>query len=324
MSITPSIAPPVTVGGPAPTLSPSVMAGPPPGAGVPGAMAGMPPVMPHIPPELVADPGFSGGYAFETMGFDPTSPTFGGMSRSPVDWGSIKSLGGSSPSEAGEGYGMGALLLGEGGEIWRNMGDSMSPMWHSVGSLYGSSIWSDPAGMGGSLSASLPEYTAPAVSPFGSGGMYGPDPMAAMMSAPLSTSLSAMSAPLSAAPSWGGTALPGTTPPGPASIMAPPLAAPPPPAAAAPMVPPLAATTPTPVIKPPTTVAAPAPTLAPSVVATPPPAAVVPGAVMPPAPTTPPPSYVDPAAPRFIPAAGGGAGAPMKVCDPITGRCFSK
>jgi len=127
---------------------------------------------PALPPELVSDPGFSGGYAFK----DPMSGA-----RSAVDWGSVKTITG-DPSKSR--YGMGAIMIGDGGEIWRNMGDSMSPMWHSVGSLYGSSVWSDPAGTGGSLSTSLPAYTAPAVSPFGSGGMYGPDPMAAMMAPP--------------------------------------------------------------------------------------------------------------------------------------------
>ena len=150
---------------------------------------------PMVPPELVSDPGFSGGYAFESM--DPMS---GSMSRSPVDWGSLKKLDWSKPPPA---YAMGAVMLGDGGEIFVNRGDSMTPNWQSVGSLYGSSIWSDPAGTGGTLSATLPAYTAPAVSPFGSGGMYGPDPMAAMMSPPaaaptglLATPPSAMTAPI--------------------------------------------------------------------------------------------------------------------------------
>ena len=160
-----------------------------------GSMGSGPLTPPMVPPELVSDPGFSGGYAFQSI--DPMS---GSMSRSPVDWGSLKKLDWSKPPPA---YAMGAVMLGDGGEIFVNRGDSMTPNWHSVGSLYGGSIWSDPAGTGGTLSATLPAYTAPAVSPFGSGGMYGPDPMAAMMAPPaaiptglLATTPSAMTAPI--------------------------------------------------------------------------------------------------------------------------------
>jgi hypothetical protein len=161
-------------------LAPSALAGTPttglpsPTPGLTSPM-GLPP-MPTIAPELVSDPGFSGGYAFESM--DPMS---GSMSRNPVDWGSLKKIDWSKPPPA---YAMGAVMLGDGGEILVNRGDSMTPNWQSVGSLYGSSIWSDPAGTGGALSASLPSYTPPATPLFGAGGMYGPDPMAAMMSAP--------------------------------------------------------------------------------------------------------------------------------------------
>ena len=157
---------------------------PDPFAGMLGSMSAMGPdpyttsgphMPPPMPPELVSDPSFPGGYAFETMDM-----MTGDRTRSPVDWGGLKSIGESSPYEAGAGYGMGALMLGHGGEIWRNMSDSMDPTWHAVGSLYDTSVWSDPDLTGGSMAASLPAYTAPATSPFGSGGMYGPDPMAAM------------------------------------------------------------------------------------------------------------------------------------------------
>lgn len=222
-------------GGPAPTLSPSVMASamlpgapfdpsfmppPDPFAGMLGSMSAMGPdpyatsgshMPPSMPPELVSDPSFPGGYALETMDM-----MTGDRTRSPVDWGSLKSLGSSSPLEAGAGYGGGALMLGDSGEIWRNMRDSIDPMWHSVGSLYDTSVWSDPDMTGGSMSASLPAYTAPATSPFGSGGMYGPDPMAAMMMTLFSMpSLGSMSAPVAPTPSMP-TSLPMASPLAPA------------------------------------------------------------------------------------------------------------
>ena len=226
MSITPSIAPPVTVGGPAPTLSPSVMAGPPPGAMLPGMVG--PLAMPSGPDPFGAPMGAGShtssgppGYSWITGTVDPT------------------------PAEIVE------------------------------------------------AAAAAGTPVPPGMDPVMFSRMMSGDPTAIAMGPP----------PIPKAP---------------------PLAVPAATAVPDPVAPPLAVTTPTPVIEPPTTVAAPAPTLAPSVVAPPPPAAVFPRAVMPTAPTTPPPSYVDPAAPRFIPAAGGAAGAPMKVCDPITGRCFSK
>jgi hypothetical protein len=215
---------------------------PDPFAGMLGSMSAMGPdpyatsgphMPPPMPPELVSDPSFPGGYAFETMDM-----MTGDRTRSPVDWGSLKSIGDSSPSEVGAGYGMGALMLGHGGEIWRNMSDSMDPTWHAVGSLYDTSVWSDPDLTGGSMAASLPAYAAPATSPFGSGGMYGPDPMAAMKFAMPSASSMSMSA---------------YAPP---PSMAPPLAPAP---VAAPVAPPLAATPPPPTTPIPTLAPAPAP-----------------------------------------------------------------
>jgi hypothetical protein len=218
---------------------------PDPFAGMLGSMSAMGPdpyatsgphMPPPMPPELVSDPSFPGGYAFETMDM-----MTGDRTRSPVDWGSLKSIGDSSPSEAGAGYGMGALMLGHGGEIWRNMSDSMDPTWHAVGSLYDTSVWSDPDLTGGSMAASLPAYAAPATSPFGSGGMYGPDPMAAMMMTPFSM------------PPASSISMSAYAPP---PSMAPPLAPAP---VAAPVAPPLAATPPPPTTPIPTLAPAPAP-----------------------------------------------------------------
>jgi len=232
---------------PSPTLGPSSL----PAGLMSAGMGGLPPVFPGtsgphmpppIPPELVSDPSFPGGYAFETMDM-----MTGDMARSPVDWGSLKSIGESSPYEAGAGYGMGALMLGHGGEIWRNMSDSMDPTWHAVGSLYDTSVWSDPDLTGGSMAASLPAYTAPATSPFGSGGMYGPDPMAAMKFAMPPASL--MSA-LRGVPT-------GPPPPSMAAPLATPVVTP----VAAPLAPPLAP--PAPVAPMPTPMPAPMPIASP-------------------------------------------------------------
>jgi len=101
-------------------------------------------------PELVADPSFPGGYAFES-----SDPSTGDPSRYAVDWGSLKTIEdfGTPPA-----YEAGALRLGHGGEIFESMGDSAEPDWTAVGSLYGSGIWSDPELTGGALAEPLPAY----------------------------------------------------------------------------------------------------------------------------------------------------------------------
>ena len=100
-------------------------------------------------PELVEDPSFSGGWAFES--FDPST---GDPERYAVDWGSLKTIDfGTPPADPS-----GSIRLGHGGEIFESIGSSTVPAWSTVGSLYGSSIWADPDATGGALVASLPTY----------------------------------------------------------------------------------------------------------------------------------------------------------------------
>ena len=122
------------------------------------------------PPSLVEDPSFSGGYGFES--YDPS--TGDPLGRHPVDWGSLKTV---DYSAAEPSYRRGAVMLSSSGEIFENKGYFESPEWESVGSLYGSSVWSDPSYTGGALSGSLPTYTAPSTPLFSStpslgAGMY--------------------------------------------------------------------------------------------------------------------------------------------------------
>jgi len=101
-------------------------------------------------PELVADPSFSGGWAFES-----SDPSTGELSRYAVDWGSLKTIEDFGTPPAHE---AGAIRLGHGGEIFKSTGSSAEPDWTAVGSLYGSDVWSDPEYTGGALVEPLPTY----------------------------------------------------------------------------------------------------------------------------------------------------------------------
>ena len=120
---------------------------------------------PAIAPELVEDPSFSGGFAFESK-----DPSTGDPSRHAIDWGSLKTV---DYSVAPPSYRAGALMLSSSGEIYENKGSFDSPEWESVGSIYGSSIWSDPSDTGGALSGSLPTYTSPSTPFFPSTSLLG-------------------------------------------------------------------------------------------------------------------------------------------------------
>jgi hypothetical protein len=141
-----------------------------------------------IAPELVEDPSFSGGFAFES--YDPF--TLDPSGRHAVDWGSLKTVDYSIEPPS---YRRGAVMLSEFGEIYENKGDFDTPYWEIVGSIYDSGIWSDPGATGGSLSGSLPTYAPPSTSLFPSAplpsgvmlgaGMYATlDPSAILPAAP--------------------------------------------------------------------------------------------------------------------------------------------